>query len=227
MKNLFSLLSLLVFSLSINGQSVNKQLDNFTQLRVSGSLDVTLYEGTPRAEITMVKGDIDDLVIKQKGNELHIKFRDKINWGNKRHANIDLYIGELSSIDVSAGAEVVSEFTLQADAFHADASSGGSISIALESNELEADVSSGARIDIEGNSKKLDVDVSSGAAYNGRRLIAKDVSADVSSGGSIKLWATESLDAEASSGGSIKYKGDPKHVNLDAGKYSGGSIKKM
>lgn len=220
-------MAVLFSGLSIYAQSEVRDLNNFDQLRVSGNLDVTLQEGSPKAEITMVKGDIEELEIKQKGSELHIKFRDKVNWTNKRKATIVLYTGDLNSIDVSAGADVVGEFTHTVSKFSADASSGGSISVAVETKSLEADVSSGAQIDIEGSANDLNVDVSSGGSYNGKQLAAKNVDADVSSGGSIKVWATESLEADASSGGSIKYKGDPKQMDIDSGKWSGGSIKKM
>jgi len=227
MKNLFILLSFILFSFSGNSQSEVKSLDDFSKLKVSGSIDVYLYEGSPKAEITMLKGDRDELQVIQKGDKLQFKFKDRMNWSNKRKAKIDLYVENLDAIDVAAGAEVTSEFTLSADEFNADASSGGSISIALETNAIDADVSSGASIDIEGSSRELSVDVSSGGSYNGKRFSAKDVDADVSSGGSIKVWATEKIKANASSGGSIKYKGDPKNVNIDSGKWSGGSVRKI
>ncbi len=227
MKNLFILLAVLFSSLSLCAQTEVRDLKTFNQLRVSGNLDVTLQQGSPKAEITMVKGDIEELEINQRGNDLHIKFREKINWTNKRKANIVLYTSELSSIDVSAGADVAAGHTYTASKFSVDASSGASISVAVDAQSLDADVSSGAKIEIEGSANKLNVDVSSGGSYDGRMLEAREVDADVSSGGSIKVWATESLEADASSGGSIKYKGDPKEMDIDSGKWSGGSIRKI
>lgn len=227
MKNLFLLLCFLVVSLSVSSQSETQLLENFSQIKVSGSINVYLYEGEPKAEITMIKGDRDELEVVNKGKTLHLKFKDRNNWSNKRKTKINLYVESLDAINVSAGAEVTSEFTLISSDFYADASSGGSISIALEATALDADVSSGARIDIEGTSQELNVDVSSGGSYNGKRFAVRDVDANVSSGGSIKVWATEKLEADASSGGSIKYKGDPSDVNIDSGKWSGGSIRKI
>lgn len=213
----------------LNAQKESRNLESFDNISVSGSFDVDLYQGAPKADISMTKGDIEDLKMEVKRGTLYISFKNKSGWsmGNNRHADIDLYIGKISSIDVSAGSSVNSEFTLTANDFNADASSGASLSIALECKDLDADVSSGARIDIEGSTDDLNVDVSSGGSYNGKRLKSKDADADVSSGGSIKLWVTDRLEADASSGGSVKYKGDPKQTNLDAGKWSGGSIKKI
>lgn len=229
MKTTLQILAFLSLGLFLNAQDESRSLEAFDNISVSGSFDVDLYKGSPKANITMVKGDIEDLKMEVKRGTLYISFKNKTGWsvGNNRQADIDLYVKDLSAIEVSAGSSVNSEFTLMATEFNADASSGASLSIALECKDLDADVSSGARIEIEGSSDKLNVDVSSGGSYNGKRLKAKDVDADVSSGGSIKVWVTESLEADASSGGSIRYKGEPRQTDLDSGKWSGGSIKKI
>ncbi len=229
MKSTLFLLVFVSLSLAITAQDLSKSLEAFDNISISGSLEVDLYQGSPKANVTMVKGDIEDLKLEVKRSTLYISFKNKsgISWGNNRKALVDLYVQDLEGISVSAGSSVNSEFTIVADDFDANASSGATLSIALESKDLDADVSSGASLEIEGNSDRLNVDVSSGGSYKGKRLKAKDVDADVSSGGSIKVWVTDSLEADASSGGSIKYKGDPKQTDLDAGKWSGGSIKKM
>ena len=99
--------------------------------------------------------------------------------------------------------------------------------ISVEASSVDSDVSSGASTRISGSTKRLNVDVSSGGSFVGSDLEANDVDADVSSGGSVKVWAKKSLTADASSGGSIKYKGNPDKTNIDSGKYSGGSVRKM
>ena len=229
MKSILFSLVFVSLSLSVTAQDLSKSFEAFDNVSVSGSFEVDLYQGSPKADVTMVKGDIEDLKMEVKRSTLYISFKNKsgVSWGNNRKALVDLYVQDLEGISVSAGSSVNSEFIIVADDFDANASSGATLSIALESKDLDADVSSGASLEIEGNSDRLNVDVSSGGSYKGKRLKAKDVDADVSSGGSIKVWVTDSLEADASSGGSIKYKGDPKQTDLDAGKWSGGSIKKI
>jgi len=146
MKNLILLLSLFLFN-SLQAQQESLSLKAFDQLNVAGSINITLYEGSPKAEITMIQGDRDELEVIQKGNKLRIKFKNRINWSGKRKANINLYVQNLVSISVAAGAEVYSEFTLKANEFYVDVSSGAELSIALETKMLDADVNSGGSID--------------------------------------------------------------------------------
>ena len=229
MKNL-SLISICLFLVATGlAQTKSISLSDYSSLDAATGVSIILHEGTPKADIEVTKGDIEDLVVEVKGSTLVIKFKNKVmswnNGGNK--ARIDLYGKNLRRIEASAGANVESDYTLTAKKFTADASSGASISVDVECTTLDAEISSGASIVIEGTTDDLEVDASSGASYNGIRMIAKDASAEASSGASIKLWAKESIEANASSGGSIKYKGDPTNKDISKDKWSGGSIKRM
>jgi hypothetical protein len=207
-----------------------RTLDKFSSVSVCGSITVDLRQGSsPKAEIEMIKGDLSDLILEVKDDELVIEFKNKKmgNWSNNRKANIQLTYTELDEIDACAGAAVRTDDVIKAESFDAEASSGASIKIDLKADDVDVSVSSGASVSIAGNTESLDVDASSGASYKGGDFEADDVDVSVSSGASAKVWAKKSLDAEASSGGSVKYKGDPSEMDLDAGKYSGGSIRKM
>jgi len=229
MKNLIYLFSLMVIATVGTAQDKKQSLDNFDHLSVSGGISVNIYEGKPRIEVTMTKGEIEEFMIIQKGDRLKLKFKDKVNfnWSNNRNAKVDLYVPTLSSVDASAGSYIESDFTFETKEFFANVSSGASLSIGVDAKSLDADVSSGASMEVDGEVSNLNVDVSSGASYRGGRLKAADVDADVSSGGSIKVWAIDRLEADASSGGSIRYKGNPADTDIDAGKWSGGSISKI
>ena len=229
MKNTMLFLLVCLLSLNLSAQDEVRKLDSFDVLSVSGGFNVDVFQGEPKAEITVERGELDAISMHVRNGELQIKYENK-KWGfnNGSHKiNIDLYVPNLEAINTSAGASVYGEFLFNSNDFSADASSGSSISIEVRATDLEVDVSSGATVEIEGSTKNLEVDVSSGASFNGKKLEAREVEADASSGASAKVWATKSIDANASSGASIKYKGNPSSTDLDSGKWSGGSIKKI
>lgn len=214
---------------STQAQEQTRELSDFNSLSVSGGIKVNMHYGKPKAEIEVTKGDIEKLKTEVKGDHLKIYFDNKWSWtgGKSQQATIDLYFKTVDEISSSAGATIKCSEVITVSSFEADASSGSRIEAKVEAGSVDSDVSSGASIAISGAAKDLNVDVSSGASFRGDGLEAKAVDADVSSGGSIKVWATHSLTADASSGGSIKYKGNPEKTNIDSGKYSGGSVKKM
>ena len=69
---LFSFLSAYVMA---QAEVIN--LNAFDRLDVATSVDVTLYEGSPKAELNIVRGEREDFVIKNDGGNLLIKFKSK------------------------------------------------------------------------------------------------------------------------------------------------------
>ena len=217
-----------VMSQSLTSQT--RDLDGFEKLRVSGGIAVTLIQSSDtKADIEIIKGDYDKLTTEVKGNTLVIKFKSKgLNWGNNNNkAKINLYYSSLNSIDISSGSSVKGEQAISSTRMDIDASSGSSCSIEVNADRLNVDVSSGSTVTLRGDADQLEVDASSGSTYDGSKFESASVSVDASSGSSAKVWATERLIADANSGGSVMYKGNPKKKDIDAGKWSGGSIKQM
>lgn len=229
MKKTLSILFSVLFLGSIIAQE-ERTLDAFSGVDVSGGINITLEKGnSPRAEIKMIKGDIEDLKLEVRKGVLKINFDSKSNWGwgSNNKADITLYYQDLSMLEASAGSKIYGDQSISANQFEIDVSSGASIKVIVDASYTEADASSGSSITLDGSSDKLDVDVSSGASFRGERFETQEADANASSGASVKLWVNQTLSANASSGGSVKYKGSPKNLDLDSGKYSGGSIKKM
>lgn len=226
---IISTILLILWGCFLLAQDLVLDLNDFNAINASEGIEVTLVNGDSKAEVEMIKGDIEDVEIEVKGNTVVLGFKDKTSsWFQNRKAKVTLYYElEIEEISVSSGASVRGEETLSSNDFEAGASSGGTMNITIESRNVVVDVSSGASIYLSGTSNDLDVDVSSGASFKGKELQAQDVKADASSGATASVWAENRIKASASSGGSIKYKGSPNEKDLDTAKYSGGSIRKM
>lgn len=229
MRNLILMLLVFQMALTLTAQDQVITLEAFYELEAATGVDITLYKGEPKAEVTMIKGDIDDLVITSKNGVAKIQFKSQ-NWGwngGSRQAKVKLYTNELQSVEASAGAKIYSDEVYRAKRFSSEVSSGASLSLEVEAEDMTIEVSSGGSIAMEGSVGELEIEVSSGGSFSGKKLAAGKVNAEASSGGSAKVWAKDSIVAEATSGGSVKYKGEPTHVDIDVSKYSGGSIKKI
>jgi len=230
MKKLLTLLFSVFLIGSILGQE-ERILSAFSGVDAATGVYVTLIKGdSPMAEVEMIKGDSENLIIENRGSVLHIKFKSKngLNWGGNNHkANVTIYYQELDMLEASSGAKIYGDEYINANDFEIDASSGSSIKVMVNATDMDIDVSSGASVKLDGSANSLEIDVSSGASYKGETFETKAVDASASSGASARVWVTDSLKASASSGGSVKYKGEPEKTNLDSSKYSGGSIKKM
>jgi len=115
------------------------------------------------------------------------------------------------------GADLLSAISVSAP-------SGADVEIDLDASNVSASASSGESIEIEGHAGSLSADASSGGNIEAHNFESRKVKHPTLSGGGIKVWVTEGLAASVSSGSSVRYKGDPKHTDIDSGRYSGGNV---
>ncbi len=230
MKNYLVLSMMFLISNALIAQTSNRTIGNYTDLKVSGSITVELVkQSSPTASITMVKGDEKNLVTEIEGSQLKVYFKkgSKNNWDSGEKAKITLGFNTLNSIKTSAGSFVKGTEKIKSAKIVLGASSGSGINVCVDAQDCVTDASSGATVSLEGTTSNFKAEASSGAAINANELTAQSVDAGASSGAAIKVHARESITANASSGGAIQYLGEPSQKDIDAGKWSGGSISKM
>ena len=230
MKQLLSIITaipLLFLAFNINAQDLNKNLDDFSRLSVASSITMELIPGsTNKMDVEITNGKLSDLKIEEKGDNLRIYIDGEKNYGPTRtQAKIKLYYTNLDKLSVAAGAEVYSDTVIENSDFEADVSSGASLSLKIDVEDLDSAVSSGGTFSIEGTATSVDINASSGGSFGGSKLKSDYADTKASSGGSISIWASKSIDAETTSGGSIKYGGNPAKKDIDRNKWSGGSIR--
>lgn len=225
--SIFTAIPLLLFVINISAQDLNKNLDDFSRLSVASSITMELIPSiTNKMEVEITNGKLVDLKIEEKGDNLRIYIDGDKNYGPDRtQAAIKLYYTNLDELSVAAGARVYSDAVIENSDFEADVSSGASLSLELDIEDLDSNVSSGGTFSIGGTAGSVDINASSGGSFRGSNLKSEHAQADASSGGSISIWASKSIEAETTSGGSIKYGGNPAQKEIDRNKWSGGSIK--
>jgi len=226
MKQLIFILNFILFSSAAFAINDTRDLDSFSELEVSEGITVELIHGKKHSAIIhVVDGNSDDLVTNVSNGILNIYW--KKGMGNNRYATILLNYTMLKKISSSSGAKVMSDFIIKSSNLELNASSGGNISLEIECDELSAEVSSGSKLKLKGKTNNQDVDASSGGSYKAADLQSDSATVDASSGASILINASTTLNADASSGASIKYKGNPSNKNFDVSELTGASISTM
>ena len=211
----------------VMAQSDTYDFDDFDGVTASGNIELVLIPDDKNyAEIEVKRTSIDKLEIEMKGSTLKFKLKNRglFNlFGGDGKAIIELhYTEKLGRIGTSASADISSNSILRTDDLQLKSTSGSTITLELACDEVDASVSSGAEINLSGKFDTQDVSVSSGASYESDDVESKEVKAKVSSGGNIKIWATDVLIGKASSGGNIDYRGYPTKTDISSS--SGGSV---
>lgn len=193
-----------------NGNVVREErlITDFNNIHAAAGVEVYLIPGTENKVVVETDENLQKTIkTKVTNGTLKISQDGKVFFSSKK--NIYITYINLNQVFASSGAEISSDEVLKSQDLILKTSSGGEIDIEILSETARMQASSGSEIDINGKVINLYLKASSGAKIDAEDLLAKNVEAQASSGGTIELVAEDRLSTKASSGGSISYKGTP------------------
>jgi hypothetical protein len=195
---------------------------NFKSIEVNNSIDLVI-EQSDKMEIVVEADDNlqKHITTKVENGTLVISF-DKNSFSNAGSKKVTVKMPVIDELEATSSATITSKNTLKGENIRLNTSSAASIDINIESDIITCDSSSGSSITINGKALKMETTASSGSEINATKLLANEITADVSSGASINVHPIVSLLAEASSGGDISYDIQPKTIQKKTS--SGGTI---
>ncbi|MBL4604373.1 MAG: DUF2807 domain-containing protein [Flavobacteriaceae bacterium] len=195
--------------------------DDFTRVKVSNGLDLYIKQGSKTSLTVEADENLHEIIITEvKGGVLKI-YTDR-NIRRAKARKVYLTVTTLEELKATSGSDVFSENTIKANDLEVSTSSGADMRIEVDADNVTSRSSSGADLRISGIANSHSANASSGSSIHAYNLKSKNVTAKVSSGADISVFATESINARASSGGDIRYKGSPEKVNKKTS--SGGGV---
>lgn len=224
MKNLVVIL-LMTFSIAALAQETQQRnVGSFSGVKVAEGIDVYLKKGekeSVRVEVTGTKAE--NVITEVSGSYLKVHMASG-NFRGRIQAKVYVTYVSLEKLSASSAGNIFSEDNIRSREMEIQCSSAGNIEVNLDCEEVEVSASSAGQVELQGKAKSLTADASSAGQIDAYDLEADEVSAEVSSGASMKVNVRSSLNANASSGGSIRYRGNPGKSFTNSS--SGGSVKK-
>ena len=196
----------------------------FKNISVSNAIDLVI-EQSDATEITVEADDNlqKEIVTRVENGTLIIECKYS-SFRNITSKTVTVKMPAVHKIEASSASTVETNGTIQSEDITLDVSSAASMDVNIESDRIAIDAGSGSSVDIIGKALSLTTSASSGGSIDAEKLMANEVHADASSGGTVSVRPILSLKADASSGGNINYSGNPKTVEKSA--TSGGSVSK-
>ncbi len=218
----------------------------FAGISASSGIKVNFTQGTRQTVVVEADGDLQQYVQTEVKDGILVLGIRKANNKNLQFKKLQVTIEapHLKSVDLSSGAQFytaneVSEtdFTGNISSganFNADlnisnhsnvsTTSGSSSRVNIKTKSLDITSTSGASLTLTGKASSASFDISSASSVNAQDLQAQSLTAEASSGASLKIHATQNLKANAGSGASIRYRAANLSKN-DIRQTSGGSVK--
>ncbi|MGZ4357070.1 MAG: head GIN domain-containing protein [Gaiellaceae bacterium] len=175
-----------------NVVTASRDVPSFTKIDFTGAASVSISVGKKTA--VAIRGD-DNIVplirTDVRGDTLVIS--EKHGFSTENGLDIRVSTPALDSSILSGAGSVTAD--------------------GINAKSFAADVRGAGRLQLAGQTKSLDVDVSGVGSVELGRLIARDARVTLSGTGSIRVYATGTLDATVNGVGSITYGGNPAQVS--------------
>ena len=200
-----------------------RNVEDFTEVAVSSSIDVTVIQGANFA-VEVQAEDTDDIVTEVVGDTLRIYRDNSWNWYSFGLIGLFMDDDELSAtvtlptltrVRTSGGADVHGQGTITGDNLELRTSGGGNITLDIQYDAIDARSSGGSTMHLSGSANRGILSSSGGSRQNNEDLAIKDAELRSSGGSNLNVGAVEELSARASGGSDIRYEGNPRVRDID------------
>jgi|GEM_PF-3438317 len=190
---------------------------------------VKISSGTLEVSFCEKKGKVfdDDNYIQVRPTKCIVKSNSsKLNdisvLGGSNLSIADPFVTNNINMDISGGGSVLAK-NLKANKVLCEVAGGGTIDLNCTTQSGKYEVSGGGTVELAGTSENGHFEVSGGGRVEAYSYKVKDANCDVSGGGTVKVFVTNTLNADVSGGGDVYYKGNPEVEKSVSG---GGSVRK-
>jgi hypothetical protein len=224
MKRIVYSICFLLFTLPVLAQTVEKSLvydenvdvrkvNGFTQIDVSGAIDLYLSQGeTDAVAVSSSSTEMTGRIrTEMRGNTLRIYFDSKgINWKTWGNHKMKAYVtfSKLDRIEASGACNVRLTNPLKGNSVEVEMSGASDFKGELKTEAARFKASGASRITVSGNTKKLFVEANGASDVRAYDFQAETGRVEASGASVIRMSIQKELDAVASGGSAIYYKGE-------------------
>ncbi len=198
-----------------NVESRSYEIDKFNVLKLGGSFNVIITEGTQEKLVIKTDENLYQYLNVESGNNVLSIYSDRDIVLRPTKLEIHLTYTALEQVLVSGACKLKSETTIRSDSFMLNISGAGAGELDVEAEKLRTKVSGAASLTLTGTATTHEASLSGASSLKANDLITENTVIKLSGAGSATVHATETLDANLSGVGSIKYSGDPKTKQTD------------
>ena len=197
----FLLTLLIIPSLLVSQEEINRNLGEFTKLSIYDGINVELIKSDEN-KVEASGENTRFVVVKNKNGNLKIRLNVQKRFSGDR-TMVKLYYKNIYSFIAHEGSNIFSKDTIKQADLKIKGHTGSRIDIPVELNSISVTSTAGAKITLRGSSTYLEASSATGSEINARNMVIEDGEVSALSGSMIDVRAETSLEAIARIGGVI------------------------
>jgi hypothetical protein len=206
-------------ALAQKSTTVEREVGAFDQLRIGGSFNVILRQGSKPHVTLEVRGtDPENVETEVLGSSLEVRLKRQNNGWDWGYRNVDVKViityTSLRSIRSSGSSDIVAESVLTGAAFDLRSSGSGSFRGKVEADEFNVDISGSGTIEVSGRTKVETINLSGSGDVRAQDLESEKVQVNISGSADAEVYATKEIEARISGSGNVRFRGNPERQIL-------------
>ena len=197
----FILTLLIIPSLLMSQEEINRNLGEFTKLSIYDGINVELVK-SDKNKVEASGENTRFVVVKNKNGNLKIRLNVQKRFSGDR-TMVKLYYKNLYSFIAHEGSNIFSKDTIKQADLKIKGHTGSRIDVPVELNSISVTSTAGAKITLRGSSTYLEASSATGSQINARNMVIEDGEVSALSGSMVDVRAQISLEAIARIGGVI------------------------
>mgnify|MGYP001426810745 FL=1 len=197
----FILTLLIIPSLLVSQEEVNRNLGEFTKLSIYDGINVELIK-SDKNKVEASGENTRYVVVKNKNGNLKIRLNVQKRFSGDR-TMVKLYYKNLYSFIAHEGSNIFSKDTIKQADLKIKGHTGSRIDVPVELNSISVTSTAGAKITLRGSSTYLEASSATGSEINARNMVVEDGEVSALSGSMVDVRVKISLEAIARIGGVI------------------------
>ena len=197
----FILTLLIIPSLLVSQEEINRNLGEFTKLSIYDGINVELIKSDEN-KVEASGENTRFVVVKNKNGNLKIRLNVQKRFSGER-TMVKLYYKNIYSFIAHEGSNIFSKDTIKQADLKIKGHTGSRIDIPVELNSISVTSTAGAKITLRGSSTYLEASSATGSEINARNMVIEDGEVSALSGSMVDVRAETSLEAIARIGGVI------------------------
>jgi hypothetical protein len=223
MKCIFTIFSILITSVIMAQNVIEKNVGDFKELKVYDLIQVELIKSDTN-KIVITGANTENVLVNNKNGTLKIKMEiAKIYDGND--TKVKLYYTTIDVLDANEGSKITSQEEIKQFEIDLKAQEGGIININVNVNYVNAKAVTGGIIEVTGTTKKESISLLTGGVFKGEKLLSENSDVSIYAAGEAAINASKVVDIKIRAGGDVFIYGKPETINEN--KALGGRVKRM
>jgi len=206
----FILTLLIIPSLLVSQEEINRNLGEFTKLSIYDGINVELIQSDEN-KVEASGENTRFVVVKNKNGNLKIRLNVQKRFSGDR-TMVKLYYKNIYSFIAHEGSNIFSKDTIKQADLKIKGHTGSRIDIPVELNSISVTSTAGAKITLRGSSTYLEASSATGSEINARNMVIEDGEVSALSGSMVDVRAETSLEAIARIGGVINVRSKTERI---------------